>query len=186
MCGRYSLEANYEVFASRYGLEIESIEYQSSPEIFPTQKQVILVNEEELAYGKWGFTNPYSSKPLINARLETITEKPTFKESFEETRCLIPATSFFEWEKTENEKIKRKVFVENQLLFSMAGIMRQEGDELVFSILTTESNDDFKKIHHRMPVILEAKDELKYLNKNTSIQQVVSMCQNVNPSFLVI
>lgn len=186
MCGRYSLEVTYDLFASRYGLEVESIEYQSRPEIFPTQVQPLIVTNQELVYGKWGFSTPYSSKSLINARLETVLEKPTFKKSFETTRCLIPATSFFEWEKTMDDKIKRKIFVKDQLLFSMAGIVREEDGQLVYSLLTMDSNDSMKSVHHRMPVILQVKDELKYINKNTSPQEVMKMCMATSPNFLIV
>lgn len=184
MCGRYSLDITYDLFASRYGIEVETTEYKSVEEVFPTNVMPIITNEN-LELGKWGFTNPYSSKPLINARLETVLEKPTFKEPFEEMRCLVPATSFFEWEKVDQEKIKRKISVDNKLIFSMAGIVRMEEDQLVYSILTMDSNDSLKQVHHRMPVILEAKDEMKYLNKNTPIKDVLSMCQKTNPQFLI-
>ncbi len=185
MCGRYSLELTYDLFASRYGLEFESTEYQASEEIFPTQVQPVVIDGNLLEFGKWGFTNPHSSKPLINARLETVTEKPTFKKAFSETRCLIPATSFFEWEKVDGEKIKRKIFVEKQKVFSMAGMIRQEEQGIVYAILTMDSNDSLKKVHHRMPVILQVKDELRYLNKNTSSQEVLRMCHQSSPNFLI-
>lgn len=185
MCGRYSLELSYDLFVSRYGLDIESTQYNPSTEIFPTQVQPILVEGPILSFAKWGFSNPYSSRALINARLETITQKPTFKKAFLETRCLIPATSFFEWEKDQDEKIKRKIFVDKQKVFSMAGIVREEEQGLVYSILTMDSNKHLKKVHHRMPVILQVKDELKYLNKNTSSQDVLRMCQESNPTFLI-
>lgn len=185
MCGRYSLEVSYDLFAGRYGIEVESTEYESSSEIFPTNISPLILYPNELVLGKWGFKLPYSSKSLINARIETITEKKTFKEPFKESRCLIPATSFFEWEKVNDEKIKRKVTVDNQFIFSMAGIIKQEEDQLVYSILTMDSNEDFKKVHHRMPVILQAKDELIYLNKNTSQQDVLRLCQQSNPRLVV-
>ena len=185
MCGRYSLEVSYDLFASRYGIEVESIEYSGSKEIFPTNQSPLIMNQKDLVLGKWGFSNPYSSKVLINARLETVNQKPTFKEAFQETRCLIPATSFFEWEKSGTEKEKRKIFVDRQFIFSMAGIVRQEEDQLVYSILTMDSNEEFKHVHQRLPVIIQAKDELKYLNKNTSIKDVLSLCQQSNPVLLV-
>lgn len=185
MCGRYSLETSFDLFTSRYGLEIESVEFSNYPEIFPTQVRPIIDSKNHLVYGKWGFSTPYSNKSLINARLETVNEKPTFKQAFNETRCLIPATSFFEWEKIGDHKEKRKIFVDNRYIFSMAGICRVQDDRIVYSILTMDSTDDFKKIHHRMPVILDAVDELKYLNKNTPIKDVLSLCYLKQPELIV-
>lgn len=185
MCGRYSLEVTYDLFASRYGLEFESIEYQQRQEIFPTQKSPILLSENQLEFAKWGFKNEYSSQPIINSRLETVTDKKMFQEPFTEGRCLIPATSFFEWQKVNQDKIKRKIFVENQFIFSMAGISKKVGQHRVYSILTMEANEAFKDIHHRMPVILNGFDELKYLNKNTSLKDVLQMCVSANQVLLV-
>lgn len=186
MCGRYSLETTYDIFASRYGLEFEVLEYAASSEIFPTQKQVVLLDNNQVQISQWGFPSRVTKQTLINARLETVQEKPSFKNSFQHQRCLVPATSFFEWEKVFNEKIKRKVKIKNQLIFSMAGIVTESAGQWYYSILTMPSNQQFESIHHRMPVILPAKEELRYLNKNTPTSDVFKLCQQTNPEFLII
>lgn len=111
----------------------------------------------------WGFVPPWTKEDqikysLINARSETITEKPTFRNSFEQKRCIILADSFYEWKR---EKVKRpfRFLLKDQKLFPLAGIYttytHRDGKKLhTCSILTCQPNELMKPIHNRMPVIL--------------------------------
>ena len=124
MCGRYALDADIELLIERYRAIVAERDIAGKKEIFPTDFQPIVTEESgrKLGYAKWGFVPVYTKRPLINARGETIHEKPTFRKSFITSRCLVPATSFFEWEELEGKKIKRRITVEGEELFSMAGI----------------------------------------------------------------
>lgn len=113
----------------------------------------------------------FAKRPLINARGETVDIKPTFQYSFYNQRCLIPATGFFEWEKAESKKIKRKISLNNERIFSMAGLYNVFKDNngieyYAFTIITTEANQEMKTIHDRMPVILNREKEKLWLNNN--------------------
>lgn len=166
MCGRYALKATKNELQERYGAEVTVENGIEKEEIFPTNTNLVLLPNEKLYPLKWGFTPSFSKQPIINARVETVLEKPTFKEPFEKKRCLIPATSFFEWQKIEGkEKKERKEVKVNQIpIFSMAGICERYPGEngesiLTYTILTTEANEQMKPIHHRMPVILHPDQE---------------------------
>ena len=118
---------------------------------------------------KWGFMPSFAKRPIINARSETVDMKPTFRYSFYNRRCIIPATSFFEWEKVKDKKIKRRIYTTDENIFSMAGLYNifkdNDGIEyLAFTILTTEANERMKPIHHRMPVILPRDKEDLWIN----------------------
>ncbi|WP_188205083.1 SOS response-associated peptidase [Desemzia incerta] len=177
MCGRYSLEVSKERLTERYNLEKIPSDYQEREEIFPATVAPIILPDTGLAFLEWGFTPQFAKRPLINARAETILEKPTFSKAFRTMRCLIPTTAFFEWEKGEGKKIKRRITVTDQAIFSIAGIcdyfLDEEGKEqLKYSLITTEANDQMKQIHHRMPVILRPEDESNYLNKKQELEKV--------------
>lgn len=177
MCGRYSLEVSKECLTERYNLKKTAVDYQEKEEIFPATAAPVILPDTGLAFLEWGFTPHFAKRPLINARAETILEKPTFSKAFKTERCLIPATAFFEWEKVEGKKIKRRIMVTNQSIFSIAGIcdyfLDEEGrEQLKYSLITIEANDQMKKIHHRMPVILNPEDELDYLSREQEPEKI--------------
>lgn len=188
MCGRYSLEVNKEQLVERYNLKTTTDKYQEKEEIYPATVAPIILSDDSIAFLEWGFTPHFAKRPLINARAETILEKPTFSKAFKTKRCLIPATAFFEWEKVEGKKIKRRIEVADQAIFSIAGIcdyfLDEEGrEQLKYSLITTRANDQMKKFHDRMPVILEPEDETKYLNKD---QEPEIIHELLKPSKLIL
>ncbi len=104
----------------------------------------------------WGFPGFKGSQLLINARQETVAEKPTFREAFADRRCVIPTTGFIEWSHDERGKAVDKFRFndpETQMLF-LAGIYTFVGQELRFVILTTAANPTMAEIHHRQPLII--------------------------------
>lgn len=173
MCGRYALDADIELLIGRYRAIVAEREIAGKSEIFPTNSQPIVTDESgrKIGCAKWGFAPVYAKKPLINARGETVQEKPTFRKSFITSRCLVPATSFFEWEEIDGKKIKRRITVEGEELFSMAGLydefIDKEGNPFrAYTILTVAANEQMSMIHDRMPVILSREDEDKWLDLN--------------------
>lgn len=182
MCGRYELDVSAQALLDRYDLTELDIKYLPNEEIFPTNDCPVIVQGSELVIQRWGFIEKFTTKPLINARQETILKKATFRDSFMMNRCLIPATAFFEWSKNDDKKKKFRVSVKEQDIFSMAGISKlyQQPDGTIlrtFSILTTEAGLAFKKIHHRMPVILKPEDEAHYLDPNISPAQIKQLVE---------
>jgi putative SOS response-associated peptidase YedK len=171
VCGRYALDADIDLLIERYKAIIAEKEIATKSEIFPTDFQPIITESDgrNIELAKWGFMPHYAKRPLINARGETVHEKPTFRKSFLKGRCLVPATAFFEWEEKDNKKIKRKISVEDVTIFSMAGLyedfISKEGNRFrAYTILTTDANTQMALIHDRMPVILSPEDEDKWLD----------------------
>ena len=178
MCGRYSLFADFQKIEERFGeatFEVE--EYEESYNIAPSQMILSVVNDgskNRIGYLKWGLVPPWAKDPkigfkMINARAETVHEKPSFREALKKKRCLIVADSFYEWKRTEDRKVPMRIKMKNNELFAMAGLWESwtsPSGELVHTctILTTEPNDLMSTIHDRMPVILKQKDEQTWLN----------------------
>ena len=178
MCGRYSLFADFREIEERFGeATFEEDEYEESYNIAPSQMVLSVINDgvkNRLGYLKWGLVPSWAKDSkvgfkMINARAETVHEKPSFREAFKKKRCLIVADSFYEWKRTENRKVPMRIKMKNNELFAMAGLWeswKSPSGELVHTctILTTEPNDLMSTIHDRMPVILKEEDEQTWLN----------------------
>lgn len=141
---------------------------------YPGQNNMILLPNNKFYAIQWGFTPSFAKRPLINARLESILEKKTFIEPFKRKRCIIPATSFYEFEIVEGQDAKQRwcITVLNSTIFSIAGVCERYETEdgssiLTYAMLTKESEGQMAEIHHRVPVILDSDTEKDYLNLNT-------------------
>ena len=162
MCGRYTLTKPIKDIASHFKPGRISLKHFPSFNIAPSQLSAIVThssNKLNLVGMKWGLIPPWSKdgnmgNKLINARSETLNEKPSFRESFNKRRCLIPADGFIEWK----EKKPHFIRMRNQALFAFAGLWStwDSGDEPLntFTIITTEANKTLSPLHSRMPVIL--------------------------------
>lgn len=132
-----------------------------------------------LKSAKWGFPFTGKSKLVINARSESIAEKPMFKDSFHNTRCIIPANLFYEWRDEGNrKKAKHIIYLPKKSIFSLGGIFKntvnEEGNrELSFVIITTESNKYMKELHPRMPLIIE-NETLDYWLDGSTTQSTIN------------
>ena len=128
----------------------------------------------ELMSIRWGLIPWWSkeAKGIINARVETIDEKPSFKESFERRRCLILADGFYEWERV-GKKISQPYYFQmnDQAMFAFAGIWDRwrQNDEIIITcaIITTVANELLAEIHTRMPVILRSESYDEWLDDNS-------------------
>jgi putative SOS response-associated peptidase YedK len=130
----------------------------------------------ELVMADWGLVPSWmkqkpTSKPMINARSETIAEKPSFRAAFARRRCLVPANGFYEWQKGEGGKTPMLIHLEDQVLFAFAGIWEAwwgpDGDELLESvaIVTRAATPNIAPIHDRMPVMLGEGDIALWLGE---------------------
>ncbi len=176
MCGRFSLTmVEKELLRERFHVDAVPAIKQSY-NIAPTQETAIITQDHpnEIVMAKWGLI-PHWAKDakigarLINARAETIAEKPAFKRPFASQRCLILADGFYEWKRVGAKKIPFRITLKDGL-FAFAGIYdlwEKDGRNIVScSIITTSPNAVMKPIHDRMPVILERKSEEAYLKSN--------------------
>ena len=162
MCGRYTLTKSIKDIKAHFKPFRISLIHFPSFNIAPSQLSAIIThstNKLNLVRMKWGLIPSWSKdgsigNKLINARSETLNEKPSFRESFKKQRCLIPADGFIEWK----EKKPHFIRMRNQALFAFAGLWStwDSGDKPLntFTIITTEANKTLSPLHSRMPVIL--------------------------------
>lgn len=136
---------------------------------------VSLDGERTLDQKKWGLIPSWAkdveiARNLINARAETITEKPSFRDAFKKRRCIIPASGFYEWKKAKGGNQPYYFYLNDKELFGFAGLWEEwldkESGELLetCTIITTSANEALKPVHHRMPVILKAADYDEWLD----------------------
>src|ERR1700730_3785715 len=168
MCGRYTLSSPVEIVADLFGLaEIPAPHPRFN--VAPTQEAPVVRVEASgapatLALLRWGLI-PYWAKEaaignrMINARAESVAEKPAFRFSFRKKRCLVGADGFYEWKREGRKKHPCLIRRHDRHPFAFAGLWSSwrdpEGNELdTFTILTTDANDFIPPLHDRMPVIL--------------------------------
>jgi putative SOS response-associated peptidase YedK len=168
MCGRFTLTVDpaqlREVFS---WLDIPN-ELTPRYNIAPTQPVAVVPNDgnNKLDFFVWGLIPSWAKDPqignrMINARAETLAEKPSFRNAYRRRRCLVLADGFYEWRKEPGSKTKTPMYIqlESREPFAFAGLWEvwysKDGDKILScNIITTEPNELLSKIHNRMPVIL--------------------------------
>ncbi|ADQ39842.1 protein of unknown function DUF159 [Caldicellulosiruptor acetigenus I77R1B] len=194
MCGRYFLNLDENIEEIKKILDEISQKYEGSPilrkvksgEIFPTEFAASIIQKDfqrEAEILRWGLPLQNKKEVIINARTETILEKPLFS-SIISNRCLIPAQGFFEWKKDGSKKQKFFIKPKDCNIFYMAGLYKRvelEGGILVdsFVILTTEPAEEIKHIHNRMPVILKKEHEDLWLFESGSPKALKSLFSQI-------
>ena len=182
MCGRYTLALEHERLLLQYGFTDVDVLYRPRYNIAPMQESPIVAIEDGkrvMQLMRWGLVPSWAkdetiASKLINARGETVAEKPSFRTSFKKRRCLVPATGYYEWkvlpESLPTKKLKQPMYftVKKGEPFSFAGLWdsweRFDGKRIVtYTIITTEPNEFAAEVHNRMPVILHKKDEELWL-----------------------
>ncbi|MCL1790379.1 MAG: SOS response-associated peptidase [Peptococcaceae bacterium] len=161
MCGRFYIEIEEselreiaEEVEKTLSAYPEQITLKMNGEIFPTNTVPVQTGSNRYQPMKWGFTG-FDSRPVINARSETVFQKPMFRESMGTRRCLIPAGGYYEWQKDGGQKIKHRFFVPGQSLYLAGCYRKEQGDNLPrFVILTRQAINGVAAIHDRMPVIV--------------------------------
>ena len=159
MCGRYYVDEETAREIEKLVRDLDRrLKMERTGDVFPSQNAIILKGEgNHLAAEqmRWGFPGFEKGKLLINARAETALERPTFRESVQDRRCIIPARGFYEWNKSKEKfTFERK---ETPVLFMAGCYNRYEGQER-FVILTTDANSSVAPVHNRMPLILEPEE----------------------------
>jgi putative SOS response-associated peptidase YedK len=181
MCCRFSISVDEKTIKFRYGLVFVDKNYHPTYNASPGQSLPVITQKEpdQLKLFKWGLVPKWKEDDrngFVNARAETIDQKPSFSESFHSNRIIIPADGFYEWDKNDKKHIPHRFELEKRELFSFAGIAQiHEKDgkqEHTFSIITTAANDVVGAIHHRMPVILDPDTEKIWLDPASSIEKL--------------
>lgn len=156
MCSRYELLTNFECIVAGAALKVSPDNAQArgfrpkpKGEIRPTDPAPVILPGGALAVLPWGLAVDWQPQPVINARSETLEQKPTFKPLLEQ-RCLVAATGYFEWRKHGREKIKTRIKTSDNDVFFFAGLIGAER----FTIVTCAPNPSIAYIHDRMPVIV--------------------------------
>ncbi|MCO6511870.1 MAG: SOS response-associated peptidase [Aridibacter famidurans] len=164
MCGRYTCKSEIEEIADIIPGKFNYPEFSKSYNIAPSQPALIATFDEESGeydgeLAKWGLVPHWMKdpkKPFINARSETIFEKPSFKYLYKNHRCVAIADGFYEWAVIDDVKQPVYFYREDQKPFGFAGYWEndRESDGRTFVIMTADANDDVEPYHHRMPVML--------------------------------
>ena len=168
MCGRFTLTADPGELQEAFPGLVISAQINPRYNIAPSQPVAVIPNtaEYKLDFFLWGLIPSWAKDPeignrLINARAETLTEKPSFRTAFRRRRCLILADGFYEWKAVPDQKSKIPMFVHLRTggVFAFAGLwdiwQSPDGSEIrSCTIITTQPNELMKNIHNRMPVIL--------------------------------
>ena len=167
MCGRFTLQTPESKIRKAFQLQLTgSLGLRPRYNIAPSQDIPIIRDTEEgqeLVLVKWGLVPHWSKEPktkysTINARIETVAEKPTYRTPFKSRRCLIPADGFYEWKIINGHKIPHYIRMHKCGVFAFAGIWdRWEGDGKTLdscSIIVMPANEVIKPIHERMPAII--------------------------------
>ena len=166
MCGRFSQLHTWEEVRAWFDLIGPALNLPPRYNIAPTQDVTVLRAGDERRYAsqmRWGLV-PFWAKDLsigakmINARAETVAEKPSFRSAFKSRRCLIPADGFYEWVGPKGNKQPYRIVINDDELFAFAGLWEswdKEGETVEScTIITCQPNDVAKQVHNRMPVIL--------------------------------
>ncbi|MBO9399111.1 SOS response-associated peptidase [Shimia sp. R9_2] len=171
MCGRVAVtlpnDAMAQMFAASPANNLPQVpNYNVCP---TTQIHVVLGGADagrKLISMRWGFLPSWYKAPndgplLINARAETIAEKPAFRTACRERRCLIPVTGFYEWTK-DSEGTRWPWYIHGSETLALAGIWQEwgvEGERIATcAVVTTSANETMSQIHHRMPVVIDEED----------------------------
>lgn len=165
MCGRYLFDLMTGELKEYYKLAFQMKQDDlKTGEIFPSEEVITLGSGPDqklrVALTTWGFSNHQNKQRLINARSETVEEKPTFREEFRRHRCLFPMSGFYEWNK-DKERILFTYPDEREMY--VAGLYRVKDGQTESVILTTEPNELVEPIHNRMPLIIDKKDARDWL-----------------------
>jgi putative SOS response-associated peptidase YedK len=185
MCGRFAQRSDPKRLAGEFKVS-EAPDVEARYNIAPTQEILGVVDAgdgREMKFFKWGLIPSWAKDTsmgarLINARSETVEEKPAFREAFKKRRCIIPADGFYEWQRTEGKKQPFFFQMMDKSPFGFAGLWERwqgVGGQVIESctILTTEANEVLSPVHDRMPVILHSGDYELWLGEDVRKRELL-------------
>ena len=177
MCGRYYFDESIDISKIIQLLEKKydqhSLDLLATGEIFPSNISLVFANNDYQLM-KWSYS--LNKKNLINTRIETIRDTNIYKEDYQNHKCVIIASGFYEWDKNK----KRHYIHTTDTVIYFAGIYQKDSPLYNYTIITTEAVST-KNIHNRIPIVLNKDEVDNYLNNRYSIQQLIEL----QPSFIV-
>jgi putative SOS response-associated peptidase YedK len=191
MCGRFIVYSPRWALEKRFRAKMpQKLPFHENFNVAPSQSVPVIFGSapEEISLATWGFVphwakDPKKTKPMINARGETVAEKPYFRDAFKKRRCLILADGFYEWDRNGEKKIPYLIRRKDTEPFAFAGIWDEvtsesdSGAHETVAIVTIGANKLMSKIHDRMPVILHEKDEAAWLDEGTLPEEATALLQ---------
>ncbi|WP_372364470.1 SOS response-associated peptidase [Candidatus Uabimicrobium sp. HlEnr_7] len=196
MCGRYALHSSLEEIAEEFSAKIPQQKIEKRYNAAPAQKLPVIIRQQQnyIKLFSWGLVPSWAKDPsigskMINARSETIAEKPSFRKAFSRSRCLVPVNGFYEWKKTSSGKRPVYITPKNAAIFAFAGLWEtcQINEKTIFSftVATTEPNNTLKEIHNRMPVILTTKQNQNiWLNEDSPAQECLKLLRPCDDAYI--
>ena len=183
MCGRFAFYSPAEATAALFGAT-GTTELRARYNIAPTQFIAGIRDSDdagrEMAEFRWGLVPFWAKDPsignrMINARAETVAEKPSFRNAYRKRRCLILADGFYEWHTEDGAKVPYFISLESGEPFAFAGLWehwqsKETGEALeTATIVTTAANQYLSQLHHRMPVVLEPDDADRWMSGDMAL-----------------
>ncbi|MBN2983507.1 MULTISPECIES: SOS response-associated peptidase [Cohnella] len=179
MCGRYTITVTLEELIARYMAGQVAVPfYAPRYNVAPGQLVPAIVSDgrgNRLGQLKWGLVPPWAEDAkigykMINARAETLADRPAYRDAYRRKRCLLPADGFYEWKAADGAKRPYRISLRSKKLFSLAGLYEtwtSPSGEVVHTctVVTTAPNRLMADIHDRMPVILREEDESVWLDR---------------------
>jgi putative SOS response-associated peptidase YedK len=197
MCGRFVQKSDLRKIAPLFKVDIVECDLQPSFNVAPRQPIAVIMEEgrKKIVTMQWGLIpfwakDPAIANKLINARAETIAEKPSFRNPFKSKRCLIIADGFYEWQGSGADKRPFYICMKDEKPFGMAGIYdywkNPKGVKIITcAIITTEANKVMAPIHHRMPVIIGPEDYDTWLDPaETDTSKMLTLLKPCDPDLL--
>lgn len=193
MCGRYTLTVDEAVVLERFDLQSSLAQHRPRFNIAPTQMAPVVLNEtpRQLSVARWGLIPGWAKDAgigarLINARAETLPEKPAFRAAFKRRRCLVVADGFYEWRKDGATRTPLFIRLKSGEPFALAGLwdvwQPPEGEPVrSFTIITTGPNELVATIHNRMPAILTREAERAWLDESAGPLELMAMLRPFDP-----
>lgn len=191
MCGRFTLHANLGEIEQRFAVQERLFDFPQRYNVAPAQPIAVVTQN---AYGdgakllelyRWGLVPSWAKdesigNKLINARAETLAEKPSFKSALRRKRCLIPADGFYEWKTDGKIKKPHHIRFRDGRLFAFAGLWDEwngPGDAPLrtCTIITSDPNPLLRTLHHRMAVILDPEDEEAWLDPTLTVPEALAL-----------
>jgi putative SOS response-associated peptidase YedK len=178
MCGRFALHHEGTTIKRHLDVEHIAIEFKPRYNIAPSQAISAVFQHPErgdpvLDALQWGLVPFWAKDPkigsrMINARAETVAEKPAYRAAFKRRRCLLPVSGYYEWKKDPSGKMPHYLYMEDGRPFALAGLWEEwnspEGELLhTCTIITTEACAAVAPVHHRMPAILTLQEQQAWL-----------------------
>lgn len=171
MCTNYEAITRQQELETRFNLSDLPV-LPGKADMRPTDRALVVAGARQALILIWGIPAPWDGKPLINARAETLTEKPTFRPLLA-NRCLVPASAYFEWRRDGRTRLKNRIAPADGQPFAFAGLH----DGTHFTIVTCAPAPAIAHIHPRMPVILDRMAETRWIDAALDFSEVADALQ---------